>query len=127
MSLSPIILSIEADGVAILRLEGEMSREDMKAAMEAFARLLGRGIFEFIVDFSEVSHVDYRGLQSLVPFAQSLKKLGGELKVCGLSPYIYAIFCSAGIQEAFQYYEGIWPARASFGTVAQAQEARLWP
>ncbi|MCL2012819.1 MAG: STAS domain-containing protein [Cystobacterineae bacterium] len=127
MSALPLVFSIEADGVAIARLEGEINRDDMKAALDAFSRLVARGIFEFVVDFSEVSHVDYRGLCAWVPFAHSLKKLGGEMKVCGLSPYIYAIFCSAGVQGAFEYYEGIWPARASFGGLAMAEGARLWP
>jgi len=123
----PFIFSIEADGVAIARLEGEVGRDEMKVAMEACGRLVGRGIFEFVVDFSEVSHVDYRSLHSLVRFAQSVKKLGGEMKVCGLSPYIYAIFCATGAQEAFHYYEGIWPARASFGGVGMTEGARLSP
>jgi len=114
----PWVFSIEADGVAIARLEGEMGREEMGGMKEAFARLVARGIFEFVVDFSEVTHVDYRGLHSWLSFANSLKKQGGEIKVCGLTPYIYAIFCSAGVQEAFDYYEGIWPAHAALGGIA---------
>lgn len=127
MNSLPFILSIEADGIAIARLDGEVGREEMKAVAQAFARLTMRGIFEFVVDFSEVAHVDYRGLHALVQFAHSVKTLGGDIKVCGLSPYIYAIFCSAGVQEAFHYYEGIWPARAAFGSLEEAQGARLSP
>ena len=127
MNSFPVVFSIEADGVAVARLEGEIGRNEMKAVVEALGRLLARGIFEFVVDFSEVTHVDYRSLHSLVRFAQTLQQLGGELKVCGLSSYLYAIFCSTGAQEVFHYYEGIWPARASFGHLAVAEGARLWP
>jgi len=123
----PFIFSIEADGVAVARLEGEIGRDEMKAMAEAFARLTMRGIFEFVVDFSEVTHVDYRGLHALVHFSHALRKLGGEMKVCGLSSYIYAIFCATGAQEAFHYYEGIWPARAAFNGLSMAQGARLSP
>jgi anti-anti-sigma factor len=126
VSALPVIFSIEADGVAIARVEGEIGRGEMKAMVDALSHLVARGIFEFVVDFSEVTHVDYRGLHALVRFAKSLQKLGGELKASGLSPYIYAIFCSTGAQETFHYYEGKGRARAAFGSLAM-EEARLSP
>ncbi|MCL2178394.1 MAG: STAS domain-containing protein [Proteobacteria bacterium] len=125
MSPLPLVFSIEADGVAIARLEGEIGCEEVEGMVDAFARLVARGIFEFVVDFSEVAHVDYRGLRAWVCFAQALKRQGGEMKVCGMSPYIYAIFCSAGVQEAFDYYEGIWPAHAAFSGLSMGPRGVL--
>jgi len=85
-------------------LEGELDRADTEDVISMLGRLSSDGVTEVVVDFSNVSHLDYRGVRPLVRRAEVLRELGGDLKLAGLSPYLHAIFRSAGAHDAFDYF-----------------------
>ena len=89
---------------AVLTLEGELCRSelgDLSGLLEHVAR---QGCSQVVLDLSEVSHFDYRGVQPLIGWAERLREVGGDLKLAGLSPYLHAIFRSAGGAGAFDFY-----------------------
>jgi anti-anti-sigma factor len=85
-------------------LEGEIDRADTQDVVDMLARLTQDGVVELVIDFSEVTHFDYRGVKALVRRAEYLRELGGDVKLAGLSPYLHAIFRSAGAHDAFDYF-----------------------
>lgn len=95
-------------------LEGELDRTEATDIVEMLGRLSMDGVTEVVIDFSDVTHFDYRGVKPLVRRAEVLRELGGDIKLSGLSPYLHAIFRSAGAHDAFDYFVAADEARKSF-------------
>ncbi len=100
-------------------LEGELDRTDVDDVVDMLAKLVLDGVIEVVIDFSDVTHFDYRGVKPLVWQAELLRDMGGDVKLAGLSPYIHAIFRSAGAHESFDYFVDAAQAVRSFDRLAQ--------
>lgn len=90
--------------VMTMVLEGELDRADVQDVLDMLERISSNGTVEVVIDFSDVTHFDYRGVKPMVRRAEVLRELGGDLKLAGLSPYLHAIFRSAGAHDAFDYF-----------------------
>ncbi len=97
-----------------IALEGEIGIREYDEIAGQLFRFSSRGVRRVVIDFSDVSHVDYRVVRPLMLRASGLRHLGGDVKLCGMSPYIHAIFRSAGANEAFDYYAEAVDAVAAF-------------
>jgi anti-anti-sigma regulatory factor len=67
-----------------------------------------------VIDLSGVTHFDYRGVRPLMRRADVFRELGGDVRLAGLSAYLFAIFRSAGADNAFDYFATVEDAVASF-------------
>ncbi len=90
--------------VMTMVLEGELDRADVQDVLDMLERISSNGTVEVVIDFSDVTHFDYRGVKPMVRRAEVLRELGGDLKLAGLSPYLHAIFRSAGAHDSFDYF-----------------------
>jgi anti-anti-sigma factor len=95
-------------------LEGEISREEMADIGDMLFRLTTEGVVNVVIDLSEVSHFDYRGVKPLMRRADVFRELGGDVRLAGLSSYLFAIFRSAGAHDAFDFFASVEDAVASF-------------
>ena len=95
-------------------LEGELNREELADVGEMLFRLSTQGVVNLVIDLSEVTHFDYRGVRPLMRRADVFRELGGDVRLAGLSPYLFAIFRSAGAHDAFDYFASVEDAVASF-------------
>lgn len=95
-------------------LEGELDRAEAADVVQMLGRLAQDGVIEIVVDFSGVTHFDYRAVKPLVARAEAMRVLGGDLKLAGLSPYLHAIFRSAGAHDSFDYFAQASDAARSF-------------
>jgi anti-anti-sigma factor len=98
----------------IMVLEGEVRREDAGEIAAHLARLAASGLTRLVVDFEDVRHFDFRGVRTLVRQAEDLRAMGGDLVLAGLSPYLHAIFRSAGANDVFDFFADAQEALASF-------------
>jgi len=105
--------------VLTIVLEGELSLDELQRIGEGLVHLAARGLRNVVLDFSEVSHLDYRGLRPLLSGADLLRQAGGEIKVSGLNGYLMYIFRAAGVHDAFEFFADPENARASFGEAAK--------
>lgn len=101
-------------GIITMVLEGELDRAEVQDLTDMVAKLMKGGSLQVVIDFADVTHFDYRGVKPLMRHAGALRELGGDLKLSGLSPYVYAIFCSAGGHGSFDYFSEAAAAAASF-------------
>ncbi len=99
-----------------LALEGEIGVREYDEIADQLFRFSSRGVRRVVIDFADVSHVDYRVVRPLMLRASGLRHLGGDIKLCGMSPYIHAIFRSAGANDAFDYYAEPEDAVAAFAS-----------
>ncbi len=97
-----------------IALEGEIGIREYDDIADQLFRFSSRGVRRVVIDFCDVSHVDYRVVRPLMLRASGLRHLGGDIKLCGMSPYIHAIFRSAGANDAFDYYAEAMDAVAAF-------------
>jgi anti-anti-sigma factor len=109
-------LTADASGgrVETLMLEGELDVAALEQVCGELARKLQLGVRQVVVDFSEVAHLDYRGVRPLMARAEGFRRAGGDVKLSGLSPYLAAIFRAAGAHDRFEVYPHMNDARAAF-------------
>lgn len=98
-------------GPMTMVLEGEIGRDDLPDIGSMLMRLAEKGHVDVVIDFTHVTHFDFRGVKPLVRKAEAFRHLGGDLALAGLSPYLHAIFRSAGANDAFDYFASVDEAR----------------
>jgi anti-anti-sigma factor len=110
MEVSELEKAVEAT----LVLEGELRERELLEAGEQLFRLMHRGCRWVVLDFFDVSHVDYRGVRTLITRGELFRKAGGGLVLTGLTPYIARILQVGGVHpEHFDCYpriEDAWEA-----------------
>ena len=104
----------ETSRIMTMVLEGELDRADVQDITDMLARKTLEGVVEIVIDFEDVTHFDYRGVRPLVRRAETLRELGGDIKLSGMSPYLHAIFRSAGAHDSFDYFSQSEEAVRSF-------------
>ncbi len=102
--------------VITLILEGDLTLNDLARVGDELFRLANRGHRNVVLDLTQVGHLDYRGIRPLVARAELFRSAGGDIRVCGLSGYIFHIFRAAGAHDAFQFFADPDNARASFAS-----------
>jgi len=100
--------------VITLCAEGELGEQQLVQIGEELFRLAHRGHYCVVLDLTDVSHLDYRGVRPLLSRAVLFRQAGGDIKLCGLSPYLRAIFRAAGARDDFEYFENAEKARLAF-------------
>lgn len=119
MDVQPVP-GLERERVVTVVLEGELTLNDLRRVGEELFRLAHKGHKNVVLDVSQVSHLDYRGLRPLAARAELMRSAGGDVRISGLSGYLQHIFRAAGAHEAFQFYINPDNARASFGAATAA-------
>jgi anti-sigma B factor antagonist len=99
-----------------MMLEGELGKCELKELDTQIAELSVRGRRRIVLEFSDVTHFDYRAVPRLVARANHLRELGGDLKLCAMSPYLRTIFKAAGAHTAFEFYSQLEDAFRAFDT-----------
>jgi anti-anti-sigma factor len=97
-------------------LEGEIDKDELPDLSAMLFRIAARGVTRVVIDFAGVTHFDFRGVKPLIQRAELFREAGGDLKLSGLSPYLHAIFRSAGGAQSFDFFADRRNAEAAFET-----------
>ena len=108
-----IAAAAEAD-VHVIAPEGELGEREMTGLFDEIVGLSCAGKINLVLDLSGAHHVDYRQVRPLASRAGFLRQTGGDLKLCGLSPYLPAIFRAVGAWSDFEIYPAPEEAAAAF-------------
>jgi anti-sigma B factor antagonist len=103
----------EAD-VHVMAPEGELGEREMTHLCDEIVGLSCAGKVNLVLDLSATHHVDYRQVRPLVSRVKFLRASGGDLKLCGLTPYLAAIFRAAGAWNDFDIHNTPEQASAAF-------------
>ncbi len=83
---------------AVIAMRGELDRS-AAFAIEYAIRQASRRAGRVVLDLTEVTHLDYGSVPSLVELRQSLRGRGGELTVVARTPYLRDILRASGGAE----------------------------
>src|SRR4051812_47865496 len=62
-------------------LEGEIGKDELPDLGAMLFRIAARGVTRVIVDFTGVTHFDFRGVKPLLQRAELFREAGGDLKL----------------------------------------------
>jgi anti-anti-sigma factor len=100
--------------VLTMHIDGELDAHDMTEIGAELFRLAHRGYRRIVLDLGGVSHIDYRGIKPLAARAELYRRGGGDIKLCCVSAYLYAILRAVGVHEVFDVHGTAEDARAAF-------------
>jgi len=83
---------VQNDGVAILKVEGQLivgNRAELKSLVQEG---LDRGERKFVIDCTQTGYIDSSGLGALVSLSKKVREQGGELRIAGLNEDLRALF-----------------------------------
>ncbi len=101
--------------VVILNLSGKiMGGPDHEKFMNEVKTLISEGHVDVLLDMGGVSWVNSTGLGILVSGYHTLKKNGGQLKICKVSDRIDNILNVTQLKLVFETFESLDEALASF-------------
>lgn len=104
-------------------IDGELGRDEMAEIGEMLLRLSFEGVTDLVIDFRGVTHLDYRTVPGLARRAQVFRNLGGDVKLAGLSEYLFTIFEAAGAHDDFDFFANVIDAQRAFRDAVTVQGA----
>jgi len=85
--------------------------------------MIAQGHKSFIVDLAKITHIDSSGIGALITTMLELEKMGGSLKVSGLSKPVKKVFDMTQAITLFEVYDTETEALDSFHTNRKMQVA----
>ena len=108
-------ISREVDnGIFICKIEGEINIDNSHQLRTVFDELIKDEANKVIIDFSPLNYIDSSGLATLIEMFQRLKKIGGDLRICGLNSTVKSVFEITKLNTLFAIYDKIEDAREGF-------------
>jgi len=82
---------------AVFALAGALGRSALQRFEDALSQVLGWGLASMVLDFSRVTHLDYRRLPKLVALLRERAQEGFAFGFVGLNRYVTDLFRVAGV------------------------------
>ena len=101
--------------IVTVTLDGEWRADALEDLRQQLERLIAKGWQGLVLDLRNVVHLDYRAVRKLTTAAQASRRVGGDLKLVGVSDYLRLILRAAGAHEHFEVHPDQESARAAFG------------
>jgi len=92
--------------VTILKLTGELLLDDGEVAFRTSVQgLLALGRIKLVLDLDGVTHVDSSGVGMLVAKLQSIRKLGGDIRLVHLAARYERLLTTMRVLPLFKVFE----------------------
>ena len=78
------------------------SSNDIELALKD---LISKGTRKLLCDFSQTDYVASAGLRVLLSVAKNLQKLGGQIALSSMKPYVHEIFEISGFTQIFKIFD----------------------
>ena len=98
--------SDKESNVGIYRLEGNLIGEtDGIPITESLSEQLEEGTQQFVIDLSELQHINSSGLGVLITLLTKARKVGGEVILANPSEYIQNLLLITKLNTIFKIYQ----------------------
>jgi anti-sigma B factor antagonist len=103
-----------ANGVVVVRVEGQLVVGNRNELKEHLHRLLEKGERRFLIDFAQTGYIDSSGLGALVLLGRKVREEGGDLRLSGLNEDLRSLFELTKLDTLFAISETPDQALATF-------------
>ena len=94
----------DADGVAVMGLDGRLDETKEEPVTKVFERLMNRGFCRILVDCSKLVYLNSHGISSFVSYIDEARARGGDMKFFGLSPDARVVMDRLGLCNFVQAF-----------------------
>lgn len=108
------IIEKTVDDVRVIKVCGELDALVAPKLKERIAKQMELDINKFVIDFSDLVHINSLAMGILRGKLRVVRDLGGDIKLVGLNDHIKTIFEMIGLDELFDIYATEEEAIASF-------------
>ncbi len=95
------------EGKSILALEGYLDAHTAPQFEKAVEDEFEAGRIRIIVDCSKLSYISSAGLGVFMSFVDEIREVGGDIKICGLTPKVFQVFEILGFPALFDIVDDI--------------------
>lgn len=81
-----------SNGIWLVTMRGRFDAPSAPEAEGKLRALLDEGMKRVVLDLSGVEYISSGGLRVIIMLTKALERIGGELKLCGLSPFVSEVF-----------------------------------
>ncbi|MSR44453.1 MAG: anti-sigma factor antagonist [Phycisphaerales bacterium] len=114
------LYAIEVFGdLIILRADGGLNSQTSTQLSDQVATLVAGGVRSIVVDCSKLEIISSLGLSSLLMLHTRMKRVGGEVKLCGLKGTIVQVLQITKLDRVFELYDDVEAARLAFRPTTQ--------
>jgi anti-sigma B factor antagonist len=111
----------ETQGVTVVEVSGRLTLgEGVAKVRSELQPIIAGGKRQIVLDISEVVYLDSSGIGLLVSTYATMNRLGGHLKICGLSNRVKDLLLLTKLFTVFEVYDNADAAVASFSNQQQA-------
>lgn len=109
------MFELESRGdVGVIRIGPELDARNAPQTTDALREIVEKGTVKLVADLSGLEFIDSSGLGSLVSIIKMVRKVQGDLRLCGLTPGVRSIFQLTRLFKVFTAYDSVDEAVTSF-------------
>ncbi|MBI2435730.1 MAG: STAS domain-containing protein [Candidatus Hydrogenedentes bacterium] len=97
----------------VLRLSGRLDELATAEVELAFSALVQKDARKVVVDLAGVDYISSSGLRVLLMLWKALEKTHGQLRLCGLVPFVVEVFGISNFDKIFSIHGGVEDALAA--------------
>ena len=105
------------DNILILKADGTLNSQTADQFIDSIEKMVGAGMWNIIVDCSELDHISSYGLGVLVRIHKRMGEGLGEIKIAGAKGLIVDVLRLTRLNKLFQIYPDVPSAREAFQKV----------
>jgi anti-sigma B factor antagonist len=94
----------EVNGIVVVKVVGELDALVAPKLKERLNKLIENEKNNFIIDFSELVHINSLAMGILRGKLREAREIGGDIKLINLNDHIKTIFEMVGLDEIFEIY-----------------------
>lgn len=115
------IMEIEheiADGIWIVAMRGRFDAPSAPEADRTLRTLLEQGMSRVVLDLSDVEYISSGGLRVVIMLTKALERISGEMKLCGMSPFVSEVFKITNLAKRYDICPSRDEALAAFASAS---------
>jgi anti-anti-sigma factor len=92
---------------SLVHANGDMSEGDLSKLGNAIETLMKKGYLRVVLDLTDVSYMNAKGLGALVNHWNHIRFKRGDLRIVGLNSRLMYLFRTMGVDSLFEIYGNV--------------------
>ncbi|NUM54914.1 MAG: STAS domain-containing protein [Candidatus Hydrogenedentes bacterium] len=106
------------NGIWIVTMRGRFDAPSAPEAERTLRTLLEDGMNRIVLDLSGVEYISSGGLRVIIMLTKALERVSGEMKLCGMSPFVSEVFKITNLAKRYDICGSRDEALSAFAAVS---------